>query len=113
MIGFIRYVEWPFSSLNLILSDLVGLVGSSAKRIPGVMSYGVLGGRRNQARLIWGWLKVLDQLTLDDIEKQHFKGFAEKVEVQRVMLACSVCLNYVGKDDYSCPRCKSLFVGGL
>jgi rRNA maturation endonuclease Nob1 len=56
---------------------------------------------------------MLDQLTLDDIEKQHFRGFAEKIPVERIMLACSACKNYVSKDHVSCPRCGSLFVGGL
>ena len=56
-------------------------------------------------------LLVLEQLTFDQINKQ-FKGYADKIAVQRVMLACSACKNYVGKDHTSCPRCGALFVWG-
>jgi rRNA maturation endonuclease Nob1 len=54
---------------------------------------------------------MLEQLTFDQINKQ-FKGYADKIAVQRVMLTCSACKNYVGKDHTSCPRCGALFVWG-
>ena len=55
---------------------------------------------------------MLEQLTLEQLESPHFKGYAEKIVVQRIMLACSACKNYVGKGHMSCPRCGALFVWG-
>jgi hypothetical protein len=56
---------------------------------------------------------MLDQLTLEDIEKQHFRGFAEKVMIPEIRYSCSECHVLVSEKAISCRHCGSLFVGGL
>lgn len=50
------------------------------------------------------------QLTLEDIERQHFKGFAEKVRIPEVRFQCSECHVFVQEKSYSCAHCGALFV---
>lgn len=55
---------------------------------------------------------MLDQLTLDDIQRQHFKGFGFKLEIPEVRYACSECHVLVAKESFSCSHCGALFVEG-
>jgi hypothetical protein len=53
---------------------------------------------------------VLSQLILEDLETQHFKGYAKKLEIPEVRLACSECHVLVSKESMSCRHCGALFV---
>jgi hypothetical protein len=55
---------------------------------------------------------MLNQLTLEDIEKEHFKGFAEKVMIPEIRYSCSECHVLVSEKDVSCRHCGALFVEG-